>query len=751
MASRHAAFIDDNPAAENTDTGSGSAHASILAILWRRRWLIASFVLVSLSLVTAYLVVAPPKYSATAMMEVATDDAILDPTVATSPAMLLSERRVATQMELLQSVPQVRAVVKQLNLVNDIEFNPPHRKSIRRVLGLVPGNADAGVDDVAAVKEAAVVALLGKNVSIGRIGQSNLLTITVTSTSPRKAMQLANAYAAIHLKRLTQQRTAGINGTITALDRQVAELRATAIDGERAAAAYGRSRSLIGSPAQASDPAAMDFLTNQLATARSSRAEASTRYASSDGAMGRAGAATTSPLLADLRGQQASLDKRLAELLAQFGPGYPEVASARAQRDALTVRLNEEETRVKTNLESDLKAAQAREAQLSGEVGAVRSNAMTARESGVGFGDLQGSAQTIRSQYFAQLARLHDLKARAGDVSIDISIATKAFMPTVPSEPQPIRLLAVALVAGLMLGCMAALLFDQLDSKVRTADQLNRLLGVETLGMVPELNAADRALPLQQHIGDNPTAEFAESLRAIYLELAGRSGVESPCIMVTSPLPGEGKTTLAIGLAAVAARLGARAVILDLDLRRPSLYKLLHRAAPAADLIDYFNGSATLDDITNADLGMTHLAAIGLTRLPVDPGSLVVPAVIAPLLDALRGRYDAIIITSPPVLPVHDARMLAGVVDATLLVTRWGQTTENAVKAAQGLMRGTISAAAINCVDYRRHAAAAYGDQLQHYGFYSSYFGSPTPAPRGWAAARAAMLKPFRTETRSRG
>ena len=721
--------------------GSAS-HLSPLRILRRHVRLIAAVTFAIIALVSAYILFATPNYSAVTTLQVASDELTSEDNAAAGPARPQDEQRIITQIELLNSLPLARAVVKQLDLIDDPEFRIEHR-SIRRMLGLLPPHGEADSDDALAVREAGVLDQLSQHVTIARVGTTHLITITARSRDARKAMRIANAFADLHIDRIRREQARVIGRAIAALDTQVGTLRRDATAGERAAAAYGRSQSLVGTPGQASDPGVVDMLTNQLATARTGRVEAMARlnqFASDTGAASAQSGANTSPLLNELRVQHASVEKRLAELQAQFGAAYPEVIAARAQRDDLTARIADERRRIDRGLAADVRVADARESQLASEAAAVRSQALHARDAGVGYSDLQSGAQTLRTQYVTRLARLQELRGRQDNLTLDVSMVAKALLPTVPSDPKPLRLLALAIVGGLLLGGIAAIIVEQVDSRVRTGDDIRQALGVGTLAMMPELTDA-AASPVHRLLASQPTSVFSETARSLYLSLMPNPGAGAKCIVVTSALPGEGKTAVAASLATAATMMGTSAIVVDLDFRRPAIAKALRLGQRDLDLVDYLDGRATLDQIIVTDPEAHGVAVAAINRSPADPGRYINVPQMMPLIAALLDRYDLVVVDAPPVLPVSDARTLAGLASATLLVVRWRRTSKAALRVAGELLSGRITAAVMNRVDYKRHAADAYGDQLQYYGSYASYFGPMTVAPRTRGGRALAWLK----------
>ena len=700
-------------------------------ILRRHKWLIIGSVAVAVALVTLYLSRATPLYTATATMQVAAygqEAAEIGDAVPLRPQ---DELRITTQIQLLKSPALGRQVAKRLDLYDDPEFLPqpvrPPLSWAKTVLRAIQPHPAAGIEprDKTAQRRAVTVDNLLSQISVKRLAQSSIIEVAVRTADARKSVAIANILVDTHVDSLRDDKRGSTVRAIAALETRVAELREQAISGERAAASYGRSRGLVANTSQTPELNPIDRLGGALGDARAARAESEARYRQfSSGDDASSGASATTPLLTDLRGQLAGLDKRLAELSAQFGAGHPDVISARAQRNDVAARMSVEVGRVQRDLGNDLAIKRAREGQLNSDIGATRSRAFQTREANVGLSDLQRSAETTRALYLSQLARLQDLRGREVDLPADAQFLSKAVLPTTPSDPQPMRLLGVAVTGGLMFGLLLAFAGEMLDDRLRTSDQVAQLLGVATLAMVPELpGAPSRETSIQSVFVNEPSSVFAESLRGLLLALDTRMRRPQRCIVVTSPLPREGKTTIALGLASASAALGRRTVVVDLDLRRPALLEVMHHPVAELDAVAYLEGRAKLFEVVGTDAILPRLHVIGVAHEPADPGGLVASAAMRELIAELRTNYDVVVINAPPVLPVHDALVLAGLADATLMVLRWGKSRPDAARVAADRLGPLMTAVVLNRVDYRRHARRAYGDQLHHYGDYESYFG----------------------------
>jgi polysaccharide biosynthesis transport protein len=263
---------------------------------------------------------------------------------------------------------------------------------------------------------------------------------------------------------------------------------------------------------------------------------------------------------------------------------------------------------------------------------------------------------------------------------------------------------------------------EQLDTRLRSTRQVEELLEVPSLGLVP--NVAGLGVPLRQYLTDRPESAYAQAMRALYAQLQ-LTEVEGAfrVLLVTSALPGEGKTSLAASLAACAAELQGRTVLLDLDLRRPKVAREFG-FEPRVGVVELLEGELGLED------AIWHDADGGVDVLPVagnhpNPFSLLTSARLTNLLKQLDAHYDCVIIDSPPVLGVPDAKTLAGAADAIVFVLHWDRTTRAAAQAALKELRPfctRVAGAVLSRVDLKRHARYSYGDAGQYYMQYSTYY-----------------------------
>lgn len=715
--------------------GARTNASDILRVIRRRKWLILVTMVIVVGLTLVWLKRITPLYTATTVMMVEAQDSEAQTPVGALAAQ--EELKIATLVELLGSKNLALKVVKRLDLDDDPEFAPPEPEEpsapalfIRELFygktkkALYPGLDAKDIRELEEDKRSdAIAERLLNQVRVERVDRSHLVNINVTVSSPAKAVRIANAFATLYIEFQISEKSDAAERAIKQLSDRVEHLRVRLLDADRAVAAYERSRDLPAGANQQTTSTDISRLGSQLADARAGRAEAETRYRSIQNVdVPSTGLVTgSSPLLADLRGQEAQLKAKIAQLTAHYGRGHPDVVTATAELSDVQARLADEASRVGKELQGAIEIQRAREGQIASEIGAVRARAFRQSSESVGLMDLEREAETTRTFYVDQLGRLKELIAKSREIRADTRIAAHATAPNDPSYPHVKQILAVATVGSAMLGLLLAFVANMADQSIRTAEQVERLTGVRTLGMLPLVRRRDGDEPHNEVI-ENPNSVFSEAMRSLYLEfMITRPPNQSQVVVVTSALPGEGKTTVALSLAVSAASIGHSAIVVELDLRRPGVLAALDIPSCRVGILDYLEGAATIDEVIVAVDRPSGLAAICAERLPHDPGALLSSPQLHKLLADLRGRYPLIILNAPPILPVRDAKTLAEIADATLFVVPWGARPD-VLRPAVRALKGRITGAVLNKIDYAKHARHAYGDAIQHYGKYSMYY-----------------------------
>jgi capsular exopolysaccharide synthesis family protein len=365
--------------------------------------------------------------------------------------------------------------------------------------------------------------------------------------------------------------------------------------------------------------------------------------------------------------------------------------------------------------------AKARVATLENQLEVLQQKTSLSTTAEVQLAELERQAQAARSLYENFLSRSKEL-AQMDLSQADARMIYPAEAPLYPSQPQPWLWLPLAAMFGLTLGVALALLLDALDSGFRTLEQMENMTGAPALALLAELPASEGSL--FNYAQRKPSSAFAESIRAARAALRFANPDKPPqVILVTSSVPGEGKSLFSTSLAHLAALGGQKVLLLETDLRRPTLAQQFV-LKPRHGLAEVLGGEAALSDALHQPQGTK------LTVLPATASNPFAPELLASgkmkkLLGELRKKFDLIILDSPPVTAVADATLLAALADSVLFVVRWGTTPRTvtmkalaALKAARAPLAGCL----LSRVDFSKQKTYGYGSDAYTYNQAQAYY-----------------------------
>ncbi|MBY0380664.1 MAG: polysaccharide biosynthesis tyrosine autokinase [Xanthobacteraceae bacterium] len=734
-------------------------------ILWRR-WRTIAYVLAAMvAAALSYAFLATTRYTATATILVDPRHAnVVDTTQPVLSSYGTDDATIESQVLLIQSIVILQRVVDKLKLTEDTEFMPKAGllDPVKQIIGsLLNGPADAEPDDSARSKS---VEILQRQLKVVRQGTTFLVDINMASESPRKAAAIANAIANAYLE---EQIKAKFDVTRTAaswLNGQLDALKARVVSSEKAVEDFRTANNLAVSQGVTLNDQQITDLNNKLVATRAETAEARAKYeqvqqlAKSGGDPGGFNAAITSDAVTKLRTQYADIAKNEADLSSRYGPRHPLVASVHAQLLDTQRLINQEIQRILQSTAHDYDVARSREKSLQDSLDQLQNISSASGQSQIRLRELQREAEANRTLYESYLARAKETTSQESLDLPDSRIVTKASVPLRPSSPKSMLVLGLSIVLGSGLGVILALVLDYLDSRIKTLEQAEAIAGVPALAALPrigvrelagrakrgrnELNGYDPRItrllpaplqpPLMRYAIEEPGTFFAEAIRATRLSIQRSLRTQSvKVILVTSPLDGEGKTTLACNLALSFATLGVKTLLIDGDLRNPGLTRALSPNADAG-LMQVATNQCSIERAILFD------RSSGLSILPspvVDNDDTITELMfseeIVSVIDRLRVHYELIIIDSPPLIPLVDGRALAELADRIVLALAWDQTPREIVAHTMELLAPVsdrVLGTVLTQVDLSR---------LRFYDYYrSSAYLKPYGAPQ---AARGAV------------
>jgi capsular exopolysaccharide synthesis family protein len=408
--------------------------------------------------------------------------------------------------------------------------------------------------------------------------------------------------------------------------------------------------------------------------------------------------------------KRSQLTDQYNDELSQYGPNFPRVQRLQAQLKDLDANLQKQKQAIIDGLESDYREARQRETLLAQSLDQQKADVNAMSEKLVEYNILKRDAETSKVLYDGLLTKLKEAGITAGLRSSNIRIVDPAMIPSYPSRPAKARNVALAFLVGLVGGIGLALMREYMDNTVKTPDDVENLSRLPALAVVPQFtgsggtgkrtgllqgfatsNGHEKRVELvAQHL---PKSQMSEAFRALRTSLLlSQAGHPPQVILVTSALPREGKTTAAANLAVTLAQLGDSTVLVDADLRKPGVGRLLNMTgAKYAGLSSYLAGVSSLDLVTVPHPVIPNLAAIPTGPLPPNPADLLSSSKLTEAIAELRTKYKFIVIDSPPVMAATDAVILSVQCDGVLLVVRSGETPKEAFSRTRDLLRS------VNC------------------------------------------------------
>ena len=552
------------------------------------------------------------------------------------------------------------------------------------------------------------VSTRSKDAALDRFRRSLLVTrptdagavvINVTSPVPAKSALIANAVADTYIRWEIEHRQQTAREAAVWIRQQLEQLQVAVQQAEHAVASFRVSHGLTTTSSAGgtlNDQRLVDLKT-QLVALRAEQIQKQAKLAqalaarnSSSGALAFADL-QNSPALLQLRAQQADLELRQTELAQVFGARHPQMLDIKAQLSSVAQRIRLEVDQSIAAMRDDLASVASREQAIQSDLGALQGGSQQDRQAEVELQELERQATVNRERYETLLGRYRQALEQADFPASGARVISRAAPPTLPSTPGKAVFAAVGFTASLMLGAMLALVAEQLDRRVQNARQLQRLLGIPALGMLPIIKQRRWRERPASYIAKRPFTYFAEAAQAILAQLdQGASASRPVTVVVTSALPDEGKTTLAVSLAAAAVRGGLKACVVDLDLRRPSVSVRLEPAARIPGLADYVSGTAELAEALRHDAS-SEIAFVPVGSRPANPLLLIKSQKLDDLLAGLRAHFDLVIVDTPPLLALSETALVARVGDRFILATRWRRTETAAAAEAVARLLSAVS------------------------------------------------------------
>jgi succinoglycan biosynthesis transport protein ExoP len=708
---------DDDKAVFHPSPDNGFDLSSLVGFAQRQWPTITGALLLGIVLALGYLLVTPPRYLAkssllldTRRIQLFQQQSVLSDTNFDVPA-------VESQIEILKSESIALSVVEELKLTEDPEFIGQVASFFGSTTSAIwnllkPAASQLEAPQLASQEQLIrrAVAHLRSNLQVQRVRLTYVIEIGFQSLDPGKAAHIANAVAEAYILDQTQSKQSTTKRAAEWLQGRMMELREHALEADKAVQDYKTKNNIIQSGGKTLDEQELGELSTQLVQARSQTADATARLERirQTIASGVPDAAMTASLQNDvinrIRQQYVDVSRREADYAARFGKQHQAVVNLRKEMQQLQQSARDELHRIEEGIKNDLQISQAREQAAEARLKEMTEQDADTRQALGTLQVLQSSAQAYRTLHDSFLQRYIETTQQQTVTSTEARVITGA-VGAAKVSPKTGQVLGLGTVLALMLGCGAAYGRERLDHVFRTPKQVERALGVECLGILPAIEGAlapqkggralDPAAIQSRIIGQDlgigrqvvltPFSRFTETVRAIKVAADTFSGSRGTHVIgIVSAVPAEGKTTIAGNLAQLLANGGNRTLLIDADLRNPSLTKMMAPHAKAG-LIEVLLGRASLESVIWRDpiTGLNFLPAV-LPRQISHSSEVLTSPKMKQLISQAREEYGYTILDYPPLAPVIDAKAAADLVEGFVMVIEWGRTSQEVIMESLG-------------------------------------------------------------------
>lgn len=761
--------------------GAAAAEEGIRILdYWRairkRLWLVIGIAVLMTTLAAIYMSRRPDVYEAHARVQVDLEQV--------NPELVSSERRSPiintdpayfnTQLQNISSPSLLRRVVKELDLENNKEFMNPKSeesrsglRSILRSIGLaspekkrdlnaVPvstGTQTETIEDMAEAKRLApFVETLQRKLVIEPVRdvrmaqkETRLINISYQHTNPDLAALIVNGVAATFVKANQEKKTNTSGKTNKYLQERVAELQADVKRDEEQLVKLKRSSDIIETEEGGKTLAVeqLQGLNKQLLDASNNRKAAEAEYLAAkdpDALLARTEDSGARKFIDDLQLDIARLQKEKERLLLEYTPEAPEVLEREKEIETLNKRLEDYRRRNQNNLLLNLKTrfeqARDQEAKIKTEFDRQYNLAQGQNQNGI-------NITLLRQRLDSNKALLDNLfrQQRENDVAAvgtenNVSVADVAVSPEDPIGPRRLLTVAMAFMMSLVFGCGLALFLEYLDDTVRTTEDVENILRLPALAVIPTIDKAKlKALPAfagenqngngrgELLISNDSRSALAEAYRQLRTSiLLSTAGHAPKSLLVTSSVPSEGKTTTAVNTAISLAQTGAKVLIIDADMRRPRLhgiFQISNEHGLSSILSSQMEEEEMLDIIQHDEESNLYLLPSG--AVPPNPAELIGSEQMSRLLKIMEANFTHVVVDSPPIASFTDGVLISAMVDGVLLVVHSGKSSRQVIKRARQLL-GEVGAklfgVVLNNVNLRSQENNYY---YQNY-YYNSYY-----------------------------
>ncbi len=716
----------------------------LFLMLWRRKTVVLSIMVVGFSLAAVLISTIQPRYTARSMIliEASNTPSSAEEIMSMISSLKIDNALMLSELEVLRSRTTARKVVKRLNLLSDPELNKalkPQKTTDSsgkkgrnfKALNLYQSELESLPAEIVEQQIDQVVTSFLTKLNVRSIPGSFVIRVEYTSVNPVQAARIANTIADLYIEARLEGKFKATQKVTDWLDKRLTSLREQVRSSELAVENYRAENNLARGTRTVMSAEQLSAMNAELANAKAQHAEAAARLqqitemAQNPKKIESASEIVNSSLIQSLKRDEAALQRHLAELATRYGHKHPSIIVAKSQLIKMHSGIRTEMQKIAKSVENELHIAEARVASLEDSLDQVQGKRNEDNEAMIRLRELERDADSNKLIFdtFLETYKKSDKQEELQEP--EARIISFAIPPSTASYPNKMMLLSLSAAVSLFIGLALSFFLEKLDNTFRSANQLERLVGFSCYALIPRLENMSRK-EIGRYILTKPSSTLAESVRTLrmVLNLRTPSGAPKPKVVtVTSSFPNEGKTTLSTWIGRLAAKSGERVIIIDCDLRRPSINRSMGKDNETS-IVDYLTKKKELDEVIYKD-DESGVHVIYAAAVPNSALDLVSSERMERLVDSLSQVYDLVILDSPACLAVSDARVLAKLSDQTIYAVAWDKTPREVViggvKQFTDMGYNALSFVLTN-VDIKRHVRYGYGDTVYYYGRHKEYY-----------------------------
>jgi capsular exopolysaccharide synthesis family protein len=648
----------------------------LLHIGLKRKWLILSIALAFTILGSVRSLMKTPLYMATVRIQIdRTTAKIVESTTQTqSTEEDPSNDFMRTQYELLKSRAISERVVSSLGLAEDAGLFKPRTSSL---LSVITGSGHNETLPLSARQEGAVDIVQG-NIAVLPVSGSRLIDLSYTDISPDRAQRIANGYADAYIAANLDKRFVANSYAKSFLEDQIKQLKIRMEDSEKALLEFAEREKMV----EVTDKASI--AENNLAAANAAVGQLISDRVKSEHLWRQVDAAKainlpqllSNSVIDVLRGQRKALETEYQEKLENLKPSYPAMVQIANKLKEVDRQLAAEVNTIRSSLKAAYETSLAQENEMKARIETLREEVLNLQKKGIQYNILKRDVETNRGLYNGLLQRYKEIDIAGGVGTNNIFIVDKAALPDGPFEPNLRRAMMLSLVLGLGAGVGIAFLLETIDDRIRAPEEVEQLSGLTTLGIIPRMEEEELVDALS-----DPRTPISEAYRSLAtaLQFSTESGLPKS-IAVTSAGPSEGKSVTAIAISRYFAQVGLRVLLVDADLRKPSLHTKL-RMSNYMGFSNYLTGSSLPPDLVQKT-DHRNLVFMASGPLPPNAADLLSGTRLLSLISLGSEVFDLIVFDSPPVLGLADTQLLGSAAAATIFVVGAGNGSKAMMRSA---------------------------------------------------------------------